>query len=94
MCSRIKSQGKQKVLLTRRKKKGQEEVYGGDNSTNLENIDPNKNAIHIHGGMEHNLAEYAKCYSYGTAHKYQEVVNSQEKLITIEEIFWTLISKC
>jgi hypothetical protein len=26
--------------------------------------------------------------------KSQEVVNSQEKLITVKEIFWTLISKC
>jgi hypothetical protein len=37
-----------------------EEVNGGDNSTNSENIDPNIRAIHIHEGMEHNLAEYTK----------------------------------
>ncbi len=37
----------------------------GDNSTNLENINPDQKAIHIHGGMEHNLAKYAKYYSYG-----------------------------
>jgi hypothetical protein len=43
-----------------------EEINGGDNSTNLENTNPNPNkrAIHIHGGMEHNLAGYAKYYSY------------------------------
>jgi hypothetical protein len=39
-----------------------EEVNGGDNSTNLENIILDKRAIHIHGGMEHNLAKYAKYY--------------------------------
>jgi hypothetical protein len=42
-----------------------EEVNGGDNSTNSKNIDPNRRAIHIHGGMEHNLVGYAKYYSYG-----------------------------
>jgi hypothetical protein len=41
----------------------EEKVNGGDNSTNLRNTNPNKRAIHIHGGMEHNLAEYAK-YDY------------------------------
>jgi hypothetical protein len=34
-----------------------------DNSTHSENIDSDKRAIHIHGGMEHDLARYAKCYS-------------------------------
>jgi hypothetical protein len=28
------------------------------------------------------------------AQKYQKVVNSQEKLITIEEIFKTLVNRC
>jgi hypothetical protein len=42
-----------------------EKVNGGDNSTNLKDTDPAKRAIHIHGGMEHNLAEYAKYYSCG-----------------------------
>jgi hypothetical protein len=42
-----------------------EEVNGGDNSTYLENIDPYKRAIHVHGGMKHNLAKYAKYYSCG-----------------------------
>jgi hypothetical protein len=37
-----------------------EKVNGGDNSTNSKNTDPNIWAIHIHGGMEHNLAKYAK----------------------------------
>jgi hypothetical protein len=40
-------------------------VYGGDNSIDLENTNPNRKAIHIHGGMEHNLARYAKYYSCG-----------------------------
>jgi hypothetical protein len=37
-----------------------EGVNVGDNSTNLENTNPNRRVIHIHGGMEHNLAGYAK----------------------------------
>jgi aerobic-type carbon monoxide dehydrogenase small subunit (CoxS/CutS family) len=40
-----------------------EEVNGGDNSTGLANIDLDKRAVHIHGGMEHNLARCAKYYS-------------------------------
>jgi hypothetical protein len=43
-----------------------EEVNGGDNSTNSENTNLDKRAIHIHGGMEHNLARYAKYYSCGS----------------------------
>jgi len=46
-------------------KKMVEEVNGGDNSTNSKNIDPDRRAIHIHGGMEHNVAKYAKYYSCG-----------------------------
>ncbi len=42
-----------------------EEVNGGDNLIDSENTDPIKKAIHIHGGMEHNLARYAKYYSCG-----------------------------
>jgi hypothetical protein len=42
-----------------------EEVNGGDNSIDSKNTNPNTRAIHIHGGMEHNLAEYAKYFSYG-----------------------------
>ncbi len=30
----------------------------------LKNTDPDKKAIHIHGGMEHNLVGYVKYYSY------------------------------
>jgi hypothetical protein len=40
-----------------------EKVNGGDNSTNLENMNKNGRAIHIHGRMEHNMARYAKYYS-------------------------------
>ncbi len=43
-----------------------EKINGGDNSTNSKNTNPNRRAIHIHGGMEHNLAEYAKYYSCGS----------------------------
>jgi hypothetical protein len=43
-----------------------EKINGGDNSTDLENIDLNKRSIQIHGMMEHNLAMYAKCYSYAS----------------------------
>jgi hypothetical protein len=42
-----------------------EVVYGGNNSTNSKNTNPNQKAIHIHGGMEHNLAKYTKYYSCG-----------------------------
>jgi hypothetical protein len=42
-----------------------EEVNGGDNSINLKDINLAKRAIHIHGGMEHNLFRYAEYYSYG-----------------------------
>jgi hypothetical protein len=40
-------------------------------------------AIHIHGGVEHNLAKYAKYYFWDA----QKVVNSQGKLIIVEDIF-------
>jgi hypothetical protein len=43
-----------------------EEVNGVDNSTNLKNTNPEKRAIHIRGGLEHNLAGYAKYYSCGS----------------------------
>ncbi len=43
-----------------------EEINGGDNLIDSKNTNPNKRAIHIHGGMEHNLAEYANYYSYGS----------------------------
>jgi hypothetical protein len=32
-----------------------EEINGGDNSTNLD-----RRAIHIHGGIKHNMVGYAK----------------------------------
>jgi hypothetical protein len=40
-------------------------VNGVDNSTDSENTNLDKKAIHIHGGIEHNLAEYAKYYFCG-----------------------------
>ncbi len=63
-----------------------ETIYGGDYSTDSENTNPYWKAIHIHGGMEHNLVGYAKYYSCGCI-KNQEMVNSQGKLITIEKKF-------
>ncbi len=39
-----------------------EVVYGGDNSIDSENTNSYIRAIHIHGGMEHNLVGYAKYY--------------------------------
>jgi hypothetical protein len=36
------------------------EINGGDNSTNPKNIGPDRRAIHIHGGMEHDLAGYVR----------------------------------
>jgi len=32
-------------------------------------------------------------YIHVETHKFQKVVNSQEKLITIKEIFWILVNK-
>ncbi len=43
-----------------------EEVNGGDNSTNSKNKDLEERAINIHGGMEHDMAEYANYYYYGS----------------------------
>jgi hypothetical protein len=40
-----------------------EEVNGGNNSIDLENMNLDERAIHIHGGVEHNLAGYSKHYS-------------------------------
>jgi hypothetical protein len=43
-----------------------EEVNGGNNLIDSENINSTRRAIHIHGGMEHNLVEYAKYYYCGS----------------------------
>ncbi len=53
-------------MLLIRGKKMAEKVNGGENATYVKNIDPYRRAIHIHGRMEHNLAEYAKYYSCGS----------------------------
>jgi hypothetical protein len=50
-------------MLLSGKRRTVEEVNGGDHSIDSECIDLNKWAIHIHGGMEHNMAKYARCYS-------------------------------
>jgi hypothetical protein len=49
------------LLIGRRKMV--EEVHGGDNSIDPKYTYPTKRVIHIHGGMKHNLARYAK-YSF------------------------------
>jgi hypothetical protein len=46
-------------------KKMVKKVNGGNNSIDSKNTTPNRRAIHIHGGMEHNLVGYTKYYSYG-----------------------------
>jgi hypothetical protein len=43
-----------------------EKVNGGDNLTYSKDVDLARRATHIHGGMEHNLVEYAKYYSCGS----------------------------
>jgi len=63
-----------------------EEVNVGDNSTYLKNIDLYRKAIHIHGGMEHNLANMPNIILV-EAQKFQELMNSQEKLIIVKWIF-------
>ncbi len=68
------------------KRRAIEAINGGDNSINLENTNLNKRAIHIHGGMEHNLARYAKYYSYGCT-KILKSSESRGKLIIVKEIF-------
>ncbi len=65
------------------KRRTVEEVNGGDNSIDSKNINLDTMAIHIHGGVEHNLAKYAKYYFWDA----QKVVNSQGKLIIVEDIF-------
>jgi len=63
-----------------------EEINGGDNSTNLENTDLDKRAIHIHGGMEHNLVGCANYYSYKNI-KISKGSEFTGEIITIEDIF-------
>jgi hypothetical protein len=65
MCSRIESQGKQRMLLARRKKNDwKSKRWRQFNKFKKHNLD--RRATHIHGGMEHNLVGYAKYYSYGS----------------------------
>ncbi len=63
-----------------------EEVNGGNNLIDFKNIDLDREAIHIHGRMEHNLVELPNI-TFVEAQKIHEVVNSQEKLIIVEEFF-------
>jgi hypothetical protein len=43
-----------------------EEVNGGEDFLKLENTDLDIRDFHIHGGMKHNLAGYAKYYFCGS----------------------------
>jgi len=52
------------MLLTRRKKSNWRN--GGNNPINSKNMDLDIRAIYIHGGMEHNMAGYAKYYLCGS----------------------------
>jgi hypothetical protein len=65
---------KEKNVTDLEKKKAIEKVNGQDNSTDSKNMDLDKRAIHIHGGMEHNLVRYAKYYSCGSI----EITRSNE----------------
>jgi hypothetical protein len=64
-----------------------EAIYGGDNSTYLENTNPDWSAIHTHGGMEHNLAKYAKYCSCGCIEILGSNEFTRETNHNIEEIF-------
>jgi hypothetical protein len=52
-------------MLLARKRKAVEAINGGNHSIDSKNKNLDKRAIHIHGGMEHNLIKYAKYFSYG-----------------------------
>jgi hypothetical protein len=67
-------------------------VNGGDNSTDSENTSPNRRPIHIHGGMEHNLAGYAKYYSCGCTKIFGSNEFTKER-ITVEDIFLNISKK-
>jgi len=64
-----------------------ERINGGNNSIDSKNTYLDRMAIHIHGGWNKTWLSMPNTNPVETQ-KYQEVVNSQEKLITIEEIFW------
>jgi hypothetical protein len=51
---------------------------------------PSKRAIHIHGGMEHNLVGYAINYSCGST-KISKGSDFTKKLIIVKEIFQNII---
>jgi hypothetical protein len=53
-----------------------EKIDGGDNSIDLEYIDPDRSAIHIHGGWITTWPSMPNTTLMETQ-KYQEVVNSQ-----------------
>jgi hypothetical protein len=67
------------------KKKTVERINGGNNSIDSKNTNLDRMAIHIHGGWNKTWLSMPNTNHVETQ-KYQEVVNSQEKLITIEEI--------
>jgi hypothetical protein len=48
------------------KRRAVEKINYGDNPIDSKYTNLDRRAIHIHGEMEHNLTEYAKCYSCGS----------------------------
>jgi hypothetical protein len=61
-------------------------VNGGDNLIDSKNIDLAKMAIHIHGRMEHNLANMPNTILI-EAQKSRDAMNSQEKLNIVKNFF-------
>jgi hypothetical protein len=53
------------VFKDREPRKAIEVVYSVDNSIDSQNTNLDWKAIHIHGGMENKMIEYAKYYSCG-----------------------------
>jgi hypothetical protein len=67
-----------------------EKINGGNNSTNLERTYLDTRAIHIHVGMEHNLARYAKFYSCGNTKIFESSEFTRETHHNIRDfsIYW------
>jgi hypothetical protein len=63
-----------------------ETINGGDNSTNSKNTNPIRRAIHIHRRWNTKWLGMPNT-TFVDAHKYQKIVNSQGKLITVKEFF-------
>jgi hypothetical protein len=93
MCSRIEIQ-ESKECCWLGEGRMVEKINGWDNSTDSENANLDRRAIHIHGGMEHNLARYAKYYSYGNTKILGGNEFTRETDHSRRIIFLILISRC